>query len=45
MKITFGKVVAFVIVLAMIAGLRECDRQGWFGNPLDKVPSVDINPK
>lgn len=43
MKITVGKVVALVVILAMVAGLRECDKQGWFNNPMDKVPSVDIN--
>lgn len=42
-KITVGKVVAVVVILAMVWGLRECDKQGWFGNPMDKVPSVDFN--
>lgn len=42
-KITVGKVVAVVVILAMVWGLRECDKQGWFSNPMDKVPSVDIN--
>lgn len=45
MKITVGKVVAVVVILLMVAGLRECDKQGWFGNPMDKIPSVNINEK
>ena len=36
-------IVVGVIILAMVAGIRQCDKDGWFDNPLDKVPSVDIN--
>lgn len=43
MKITVGKVVAFLVILVMVWGLREADKAGWFSNPMDKVPSVDIN--
>jgi len=36
-------IVIGTIILAMVAGLRYCDQQGYFSNPMDKVPSVDIN--
>jgi hypothetical protein len=44
MKLRYALVVG-TIILAMVAGLKWLDDNDFFGNPLDKVPSVDINPK
>jgi len=38
-------IVVGTIILAMVAGLKWLDDNGYFGNPIDKIPSVDINQK
>lgn len=42
MKITLGKVVAVVAIVAMVAGWKWLDDNGYLGNPLDKMPTVQL---
>jgi len=40
--ITWKKVGVLVVIVMMVAGWRWLDNHGYLGNPLDKVPSVEI---
>lgn len=42
MRITRYHVIAFVVIIAMVYFLRQADLAGFFDNPLDKIPSVEI---
>ena len=45
MPITWKKLGVLIIILAMVAGWRWLDVNGYLSNPMDKVdiPSVEIN--
>lgn len=32
-----------LVILAMVWGYAQLDKQGWFDNPVDKIPSIEIN--
>lgn len=42
MRITLGKVVVVVIILAMVWGWKWLDDNGYLGNPIDRIPSVEF---
>jgi hypothetical protein len=42
MKIGIPQIVAVVVIIAMVWGLVQLDKQGFFENPIDKIPSVEI---
>jgi hypothetical protein len=41
-RITRYHIIAFVVIIAMVYGLRQADLAGWFDNPTDMIPSVEI---
>lgn len=42
MKIGWSTVIGFFVILAIVWGLVQLDQKGFFENPLDKIPSVEI---
>lgn len=42
MKIGIPQIVAVVVIIAMVWGLVQLDQKGFFENPIDKIPSVEI---
>lgn len=42
MPLTWKKLGVIIIILGMVAGWRWLDVNGYLGNPLEHVPSVQI---
>lgn len=43
MTIKLRHIIAVVAIIAMVAGWKWLDDNGYLSNPLDRVPSVEIN--